>query len=742
MTLDFSDMAFDVPEPPVPDLPKPEPINLIEPPEPPAPPKAPDFSAQAAVPPPPESPPSAPPPTPIRAPKQPAAPDFSAQPQAEPPSPPATPRYRASVALGVSDDDWDSYRRALKTKEAAAPDQMGGYNKAYAGSYQLGRAEIRNVARMLGEKPPTRQEFLADPDMQERYLQELTTSNHDYLTRMSPAYTAMPPTEKLKTLAYAHNQGGPNTSRYLATGQVGHDAFGTPGTDYSDAVGRELGQAANVDKDINTPAQGVDVDLNAPHLGAVGKPDLVQELFNLPPDERKAYLDQKIHEELGLPIDLNEPAGTLGVGSHPEEPDTGPGMPQRDPRAVIPPDLKQNYERNKAYAKAGASGFNTDLGDKEPAFRAWAAENKVPFDSDARATDYDMRGFWKGLQAKDPKAVATVDPNDGRLHYPDYWKTPYHQSFSAESQWAKEDAPHWNDQDQLVDKQGRVVFDDKARVPGGPDFSAAANEAGPPPPDFSSKATPVAPEETGFWDQASKAMSKAGDYVSQLLGEKGKPQQNRSYEFLKDLFAGPYGFSDDQIAKLRKLGILPENEDMSYTGRERAIRAAGGVPDAAMRVMAAPFVFATSEIVDAYQKATGASDTEANQLERDLNLELTRQMGVAHGVAPEPKPSTALGERVVTMADGRDPYAVLGVPADASLSDIKAAFRQRAMALHPDTGGTGSGKDFADLTEAYRSARDKFAAGGAKLPVAAAPESRSCLPLPRSQRWPRLKPRL
>jgi hypothetical protein len=127
--------------------------------------------------------------------------------------------------------------------------------------------------------------------------------------------------------------------------------------------------------------------------------------------------------------------------------------------------LARNYERNKAFTKQGAANFNTDLGDKEPQFRQWVKDNKVPFDPDAKGpTDYDMRGFWQALQADDPKAKSAIDPNDQRLHYPDYWKTPYHETFSNESQWADpKTAPAWNDKDQLVSPDGKVLFDDRAQ---------------------------------------------------------------------------------------------------------------------------------------------------------------------------------------------------------------------------------------------------------------------------------------
>lgn len=73
-----------------------------------------------------------------------------------------------------------------------------------------------------------------------------------------------------------------------------------------------------------------------------------------------------------------------------------------------------------------------------------------------------MRGFWQAMQQGDPRATSAVDPNDQRMHYPDYWKTPLHKTFSNESQWAPANAPRWTDDDKLVTPGGRVVFDDKA----------------------------------------------------------------------------------------------------------------------------------------------------------------------------------------------------------------------------------------------------------------------------------------
>lgn len=122
---------------------------------------------------------------------------------------------------------------------------------------------------------------------------------------------------------------------------------------------------------------------------------------------------------------------------------------------------QQNFERNKAYTTPSGEGYQTHLsaGD-EGKFQSWVKQNNVPFDS-SKTSDYDMRGFWKALQDGDERAKTAINQNDHQMHFPDTWKTPYHQSFSAESQWATSGAPKWNGQDQLVLPNGNVVFDER-----------------------------------------------------------------------------------------------------------------------------------------------------------------------------------------------------------------------------------------------------------------------------------------
>lgn len=124
------------------------------------------------------------------------------------------------------------------------------------------------------------------------------------------------------------------------------------------------------------------------------------------------------------------------------------------------------YARNQPYVNGNPAAYNTPLPPlQEAMFQAWVQQHKVPFDVGATGpTDYDMRGFYRGLSSGDPKATSAIDPNDSQMHYPDHWKTPYHETFSKESQWATPNAPSWTDDDKLVGTNGRVMFDDRRKT--------------------------------------------------------------------------------------------------------------------------------------------------------------------------------------------------------------------------------------------------------------------------------------
>ena len=108
-------------------------------------------------------------------------------------------------------------------------------------------------------------------------------------------------------------------------------------------------------------------------------------------------------------------------------------------------------------------GYNTQLDPgQEQFFRMWLQQNNVPFNPNAAGPqDYDMRGYYQGMINGNPMARPTeINVNDGLPHYTDYYKTPFHQTFSAGSQWAGDAAPQWINSHQLAAPNGRVVFDE------------------------------------------------------------------------------------------------------------------------------------------------------------------------------------------------------------------------------------------------------------------------------------------
>lgn len=149
----------------------------------------------------------------------------------------------------------------------------------------------------------------------------------------------------------------------------------------------------------------------------------------------------------------------------PAAPQVAALLPAAPPSQVPVDPAQQAFQRNSAWVRPGQFNYNTQLAQpEEVAFRSWLQKNNVPFNLQQGVTDYDMRGFYKALMSGDPRAKSAVDPNDSRMHYPDYWKTPYHATFSNESQWADPaKAPRWNEKDQLVLPDGTVLFDDRAQ---------------------------------------------------------------------------------------------------------------------------------------------------------------------------------------------------------------------------------------------------------------------------------------
>lgn len=125
-------------------------------------------------------------------------------------------------------------------------------------------------------------------------------------------------------------------------------------------------------------------------------------------------------------------------------------------------EMSATAAQNQKYANSGPTTTTLDPA-TEQAFQAWVTQNDIPFMPQSKdPQDYDMRGFYQGLMAGDPVAQTATNANDGLMHFPDKWKTPYHHSFSAESQYANSSAPVWINDTQAADpKTGDVTWDER-----------------------------------------------------------------------------------------------------------------------------------------------------------------------------------------------------------------------------------------------------------------------------------------
>lgn len=152
----------------------------------------------------------------------------------EPPIPGMQPGGQTK-AMGFNASQWDAYRVAVGNIENPRYDTMGGSGNRYAGKYQLGPNEIKETAAHLGMPAPSQQQFLQNPQMQEQFMAQYTLDHYNYLMK-NPKFAALPKEQQAEILGYAHNQGAGGANKFINTGMVGHDAFGTAGTAYGNAI--------------------------------------------------------------------------------------------------------------------------------------------------------------------------------------------------------------------------------------------------------------------------------------------------------------------------------------------------------------------------------------------------------------------------------------------------------------------------------------------------------------------------
>lgn len=117
------------------------------------------------------------------------------------------------------------------------------------------------------------------------------------------------------------------------------------------------------------------------------------------------------------------------------------------------------FNRNRPYTDPKWGGnFQTQIPLAQMvAYLSWLKQAAPWVVNPETGRDYDYAGFWLAQQAGYPMAQTTTNPFLNETHFPDYWKTPFHATFSNESRYAKPNAPHW-EEDRLTDSKGKTLF--------------------------------------------------------------------------------------------------------------------------------------------------------------------------------------------------------------------------------------------------------------------------------------------
>ena len=177
----------------------------------------------------------------------------------------STPYEAKSITdtMGISSEQYKAYEEGVTDLEGKKYGVMGGAGHRFAGRYQMGPDEITQTARELGVARPSNEEFLSNPEMQEKFMERYTIDHYNYLMKHSPKFASLSKEDQLGILGYAHNQGAGGrqgqvvgASAYLQEGGgSGHDAFGTAGSSYISAVKRRLAQLDNTNSDKTKDAE-------------------------------------------------------------------------------------------------------------------------------------------------------------------------------------------------------------------------------------------------------------------------------------------------------------------------------------------------------------------------------------------------------------------------------------------------------------------------------------------------------
>ena len=179
-------------------------------------------------------------------------------------------------SMGFSDSDFGVFKNVVASIESGGKyDIAGGSGGHYDGKYQLGADAKTDGSRYAGlsdpgHSPSERERFRKDPQLQETLFAGFTKANHTYLMGI-PEYKKANSQRKLQILGYAHNQGMGGAAKWMKTGVVGADGFGTKGTKYTDSIREAFrsGSSPQMPSPQSTPAS-IQSSTQRPTIGAPG----------------------------------------------------------------------------------------------------------------------------------------------------------------------------------------------------------------------------------------------------------------------------------------------------------------------------------------------------------------------------------------------------------------------------------------------------------------------------------------
>ncbi len=184
--------------------------------------------------------------------------------------------------IGTNAEQWNIFRNSVALIESGGDYSIpGGSGMHYDGRYQMGEAAKKDGSKYAGVNYPghsddpdaqVRAAYRADKELQETIFTGFTLANHTYLMG-NETYKNSTIERKLQILGYAHNQGMGGAEKWITTGVVGKDGFGTKGTKYTDLIAANF-RAKKSGKDLELADNAIDVPYVSPTSNTTDTSDI------------------------------------------------------------------------------------------------------------------------------------------------------------------------------------------------------------------------------------------------------------------------------------------------------------------------------------------------------------------------------------------------------------------------------------------------------------------------------------